>query len=252
MNIHFLILARDENHVNEKIKEIEKLGYQYLIVCGEKSNLQNIIYRAPRGKYDAINFGFKFIPKETDIVVLNDVDTKIKNVEWAIRHFRNSEIGLVFCKISVTEGPQKTFYKILDSIRKRLFIAASGELMLVLYEELEKIIPIKPCKAEDSYILFKVLENKKIIFTDKCYVNTVRTETVEQEEDYKRRTVCGIYQALSYTKPPILIKIFYYLLPFASPLLLLTGKKGYYWMRGIILGVSDYLRGDFSGTWSPM
>ena len=124
--------------------------------------------------------------------------------------------------------------------------------MLVLYEELEKIIPIKPCKAEDSYILFKVLENKKIIFTDKCYVNTVRTETVEQEEDYKRRTVCGIYQALSYTKPPILIKIFYYLLPFASPLLLLTGKKGYYWMRGIILGVSDYLRGDFSGTWSPM
>lgn len=252
MKAHILVLARNENHIREKIQELNKIGYPYSIVCGKKLNISNTIYREPRGKYDAINYGYTFIPKETEIVILNDVDTEIKHLECALKHFKNSEIGLVFCKVSVKEGPQITFYKILDNIRKKLPITASGELMLITYKELSKIIPIKPCKAEDSYILYKVLENKKIMFEDNCYVNTVRTKKAEQDEDYKRRTVCGIYQALSYTNPPLFIKLFYYLLPLASPLLLLTGKKGYYWMKGILLGISDYLRGDVSGVWSPI
>ncbi|EMR74268.1 hypothetical protein MCGE09_00428, partial [Thaumarchaeota archaeon SCGC AB-539-E09] len=79
--------------------------------------------------------------------------------------------------------------------------------------------------------------------------SVLRTKSIEKEEMYKRKTVSGLYQALSYTKPPRSIKLFYILLPFASPLLLVLGRKRYYWMRGILLGFIDYLRGDRSGTW---
>ena len=253
MNIHFLILARDGNYLNSKIKELKSIGIPYIIVCGEKINNPNIIYREPKGKYDAINYGVNFIPKDTDIVILNDVDTKIYELDYAIKQFYSENTSLVFSKVNVKEGPQTVFYKILDNIRNKLLITASGELMLISYKELLKIVPIKPCKAEDTYILFKLLEKKKkAVFCTKCYVETERTKTIEEEEHYKRRTVCGIYQALSYTRPPLLIKTFYYYLPFFSPFLMVTGKKGYYWMRGILLGLYDYLRGDQSGTWKSI
>jgi hypothetical protein len=82
-------------------------------------------------------------------------------------------------------------------------------------------------------------------------VETERTKTAEKEETYKRKTVSGLYQALAYTQPPCLIKLFYVLLPIACPLLLVLGKKGYFWMKGILLGLSDYLRGDRTGVWKP-
>jgi hypothetical protein len=111
---------------------------------------------------------------------------------------------------------------------------------------------MKPCKAEDSYILFKVMELKgRVVFCEDCYTETERTRSIEKEEDYKRRTVCGIYQALAYAKPSSFVRIFYVLLPFASPILLFLGKKGYFWMKGILLGLTDYLRGDRSGIWQP-
>lgn len=252
MKLFILVLARDERHVDEKIEELELLGMPYLIVCGANLDHPNIVYREPRGKYDAINFGFRFIPEDTDVVVLNDVDTKIRNFEAALRWFRSEDVALVFVKVHVKEGPQKLFYGILDRIRRRLLIAASGELMLITYDVLKRIIPIKPCKAEDSYILFKVLEFKrKNVFCEECYVETERTKTAEKEEIYKRKTVTGIYQALSYTRPSLLIRIFYLLLPFMSPLLLVLGRRGYFWMRGILLGLIDYLRGDRTGVWQP-
>jgi cellulose synthase/poly-beta-1,6-N-acetylglucosamine synthase-like glycosyltransferase len=245
-----LVLARDEKHVDEKIQELKGLGVPYLIVCGKNINNPNVLYRKPEGKYDAINFGFKFIPEDTDVVVLNDVDTKIKNFEAALRRFCFEDADLVFVRVSVREGPQKFFYGFLDSIRRRVLVAASGELMLVRYGVLKKIIPIRPCKAEDSYILFKVLEYKqRCIFCEECYVETERTKTVQKEEIYKRKTVSGVYQALAYTKPPHFIKLFYVLLPFACPLLLVLGKKGYFWMKGILLGLIDYLCGDRTGVW---
>jgi hypothetical protein len=37
-----------------------------------------------------------------------------------------------------------------------------------------------------------------------------------------------------------------------SPLLLISGRKGYFWMKGILLGFLDYLRGDISGVWAPI
>ena len=78
---------------------------------------------------------------------------------------------------------------------------------------------------------------------------TERTKIAKNEESYKRKTTTGIYQALFYVKPPFAILFFYYMLPFASPILMIFGRNGYYWMRGIILGFLDYLRGDKRGYW---
>ena len=245
-----MVLARDRRFVDEKIKELESLGVPYLIVCGERINHPNVVFREPRGKYDAINFGFKFVPKDVDVVILNDVDTKINNFESMLQHFRNEDVGLVFAKVFVKEGPQRLFYSFLDFIRKRFLVAASGELMLIKRDMLERILPVKPCKAEDSYLLFKVLElRRKAVFCEECFVETERTKSAEKEVAYKRKTVGGIYQALGYTKPPYFIKLFYFVLPLASPLLLLLGRRGYFWAKGILLGFTDYLRGDRTGTW---
>ena len=249
LNLFFLVLARDEKYVNEKIEEMKSLKLPYLVVCGKKLNHPNVLYRKPKGKYDAINFGAKFVPQHVDVVILNDVDTKIGNFRAALHHFDSEEVALVFARVSV-KGPQKLFYLFLDFIRRRIPIAASGELMFIRHSVLKEFLPIRPCKAEDSYLLFKVLEFKyKAVFCEECYTETERTKTAQGEELYKRRTVGGIYQALSYTQPPHRIKLFYFLLPIASPLLLVLGKKGFYWMKGILLGLMDYLRGDRTGVW---
>jgi cellulose synthase/poly-beta-1,6-N-acetylglucosamine synthase-like glycosyltransferase len=250
MKTFFIVLARDEKHVEEKIEELKILGLPYLIVCGKNLDHPNVVYREPIGKYDAINFGFRFIPEDTDVVVINDVDTRIKNFEAALRWFLSEDIAFVFAKVCVEEGPARLFNILLDRIRRRLLITANGELMLMRYNVLKRIVPIKPCKAEDSYLLFKVLESKyKCVLCEECYVETERTKTAEKEEVYKRKTVCGIYQALAYTAPPFVIKLFYVLLPLFSPLLLFSGRRGYFWMKGILRGLIDYLRGDRSGVW---
>jgi hypothetical protein len=252
MKTFFLVLARDERYTSEKIEELKLLGAPFLVVCGKNIGYPHVIYRKPRGKYDAINFGFEFIPKDTDVVALNDVDTKIRNFDAALRLFDSGDVDLVFVRVSVKEGPQIFFYRILDFVRRRLLIAASGELMLIRYNVLRRIIPLKPCKAEDSYILFKVLEYKhKAVFREECYVETERTKTADKEEMYKRKTVSGLYQALAYSRPPYSVKLFYMFLPLFCPLLLVSGKKGYFWIKGILHGLVDYLRGDRTGVWKP-
>jgi hypothetical protein len=252
VKLFFLVLARNEKHVEEKIEELESLGVPYLIICGTNLDRPNVLYRKPEGKYDAINFGDRFVPENIDVVALNDVDTKIINFQAALQHFKRKEVALVFTKVSVREGPQRLFYVILDLLRRRLPITASGELVLIRRNVLKEVLPIRPCKAEDSYILFKVLEFKhRIVFCEDCYVETERTKTAEKEMIYKRKTVTGIYQALACSQPPYLIKLFYVLLPIASPLLLVLGKRGYFWMKGILLGLIDYLRGERSGVWQP-
>jgi len=240
--------ARDSAYLETKIKELEELGYPYIIICGEKVNHSNVIFREPQGKYDAINFGSKFVPLDTDIVVLNDVDTEIHNFKEALTLIKN--FSLVFTKVDVKHGPQKIFYRFLDSLRKRIPIAASGELMLIKYDIFRKVLPLRRCKAEDSYILFKILElGGNVAFCQSSYVITKRTTSDQQEVDYKRRTVGGIYQALSLSKPPLVIRLFYMLLPFVCSLLLILGKRGYYWVKGILLGFIDYIRGDQTAIW---
>ncbi len=253
MKVFFLVLARDDKHVARKIEELNNLGVPYLIVCGNEFKHPNVVFREPHGKYDAINFGLRFVPSDTDVVAFNDVDTEIHNLDVALELMRNSHYSLVFAKVEVKSGPQLTFYAFLDFLRKRIPIAASGELMLVRYSLLKEMIPLKGCKAEDSYILFKTIEKKgKVFLCEECYVTTTRTTHAEQEEDYKRRTVGGIYQALSMTNPPISVRIFYKLLPLVSPLLLIMGRKGYYWTKGILLGYLDCLRGDKTPYWQPI
>jgi hypothetical protein len=250
MNVFFLVFARDEKHVHEKINELERLGVRYLVICGKRLRHPNVIYRKARGKFDAINFGASFVPKDVEIVALNDVDTKLRNLGKASVKFNSRKVGLVFAKVLVKKGPQRSFYAFLDRIRRRFPISSSGELMLLRRDLLIKILPLMPCKAEDSYILFKALElGQKCIFCEECFVETQRTKKAEQEQAYKRKTVCGIYQALGYARPSIYIVVFYTFLPLFSPLLLILGKKGYFWSKGILLGFIDYLRGDRSGLW---
>lgn len=250
MRVFFLVLARDKSDVRKKAEELDRLGVPYLIVCGEKVDHPNCVHRKPLGKYDAVNFASSFVPEDVQIVGLNDVDTEIHNLEAALQLFRRSDVSLVFVRVDVESGPQVSFYSILDALRSRVPIAASGELMLIRREVLERILPLEPCKAEDSYILFKALEyGFKTAFCKECYVTTKRTKNAKQEEDYKRRTVGGIYQALSKTKPPGMIRLFYIFLPLMSPLLMVLGEKGYHWAKGILLGYIDYMRGDKTASW---
>lgn len=250
MKLFFLVLARDRTHVDDKIRELENAGVPHKIVCGERLNHPNVAYRVPRGKYDAINFGASLVPKDVDIVVMNDVDTKIYNFSVMLEYFQDRRNAIVFATELVTAGPQAQFFKIFNPLRKMLPLAASGELMMIRYDVLRRILPLKPCKAEDTYMMFKAIElGYKVVFCEKCYAETERTKTAKNEEPYKRKTVTGIYQALSFTKPPPLTRAFYLLLPFLSAILIILGANGYYSFRGILLGFLDYLRGDRSGWW---
>lgn len=250
MKLLFVVLARDASGVQAKIAELTQLRVPYLVVCGQPTNLPHVVFRKPLGKYDAINFSFQHIPPDVDVVVFNDVDTRIAQYRKALPHLDDGRTAMVFAKVRVRDGPQFMFYKLLDSIRRRIPITASGEMIFIRYDVLKTILPLKPCKAEDSYMLLKVLSlGRGVVFCERSCVVTERTKTIENEEVYKRKTVAGLYQALSYTNPPKLIAAFYVLLPFASPLLLLMGRRGYYWAKGILLGFLDYLRGDRSGRW---
>ena len=253
LRVFFLVLARDAVFLDRKLAELESLGYPYIVVCGDRVNHPNVVYREPRGKFDAINYGLNFVPEDVDVVVFNDVDAEIHNFNEALRFLKVGAADLVFAKVNVKRGPQQAFYMFLDALRRRIPIAASGELMLIKREFLSKISPLEKCKAEDSYILFKVLENGgRVAFCEKCFVITERTVSPIQEEAYKRRTTGGIYQALSMCKPPAMVRLFYSLLPFISILLVLTGRKGYYWFKGILFGFVDYVRGDKTAYWKPI
>jgi hypothetical protein len=241
----FVIPARNQKNVQEKIVELEKMRVPYLIVCGERMDHPKVVYREARGKWDAINFASQFIPNDVDVVVLNDVDTRIHNFEHALSHLYDGA-DLVYCKVNVTKGPQVKFYRIADPIRKKFHIFASGELMLIKREIFKRVLPIPTCIAEDSYILFKALERGyRAYFCTETYVTTERTSNTEEEEAYKERTTLGIYQALKYTRPPPWIRTFYGLLPAAAPLLTLAGEDGKAWIRGIRKALSKVLTGHY-------
>jgi hypothetical protein len=231
--VFFIVPARNGRCVPKKIRELEELEVPYVIVCGERMNRRNIVYREARGKWDAINFGSRFVPEEADVIVLNDVDTRIRNFEHALSHLKGGA-DIVYCKVSVSKGPQVKFYRIADPIRKKLHIFASGELMLIDRRAFERLLPIPPCLAEDSYLLFKALElGYRAHFCTKAYAETERTSNAKEEEAYKGRTTLGIYQVLNYAKPPPWIRAFYRTLPLTAPLLALTGEDGRAWTKGI-------------------
>jgi hypothetical protein len=121
----------------------------------------------------------------------------------------------------------------MDAFNRRFPIAAWGQLMFFRRELLEKITPMEPCKAEDNLLLFKTLKlGHKVVFDPECHVLTFQTSShsPKNEELFKRKSVCGIYRALYLSHAPFSRKLFYAVLPFASPLLLVAGRKGWYWM----------------------
>lgn len=246
--IFFLVMARTKEGIYEKISELNYLNVPFIIICGEKIEHPKIKYRKPKGKFDAINYGSKYIPETAEIIFINDVDTKILNFKKILEPFNDSTVALVYSKVEVEGGPQTHFYPILDGIRSKLHVASSGELMGIRKSLFLKILPLPPCKAEDSLIMFKILEmGNKILFSKDCWVRTIRTSNLSEETLYKQRTVTGIYQALLYSKPPILTRVFYLLLPFVSPILLVKGKRGFCWLKGIVKGYANYLSGDRNG-----
>lgn len=252
MSIFGLIFARDATYLKAKMLEFDALRIPYLIICGEHVDHEKVVYRAPHGKYDAINFGCSLLPDDVDLVIFNDVDTKIHNLRSALQLAKTENIDLLIGTLSVKEGPQQLFVPLFNALRRWFPLAATGELSIIRRTLLNRVLPLQPCKAEDTYILFKALEyGCKVVFCEQALAETVRTTVPEEEEPYKRRVVAGIYQALQYTSPPPHIRFFYTGLPIFGVLLIFLGKKGYYWARGILLGYLDYLRGDKSGYWIP-
>lgn len=249
----FLVLARDGRGVDAKREELVKLGFDYLIVCGEDLGGQNLVFREPRGKYDALNVGLSVLLPRTDIILINDVDTRILSIDAPLRLLENDAVSMVFCRVDVPSGPQRSFYRILDPIRSFLPIAASGELVIVRSSAVKEALPIPPTLAEDTWLLFKFRElGLRTVFCRSAGVMTQRTETLAEETEYKRRTVCGIYQSLAATHPGLPIVMFYGLLPYLAPTLILTGPRGLAWSRGIWLGLGDFLKGSTTGKFGPI
>jgi hypothetical protein len=248
----FVVMARDRSFVKEKTVELESLGVPFIIVCGENINQPNVVFRAPIGKYDAINFVLQanLIPKNATIVAFNDVDTKIRGFNSMLQRFADPKVGIAYATELVKDGPQRNFFAVFNPIRKLFPLAASGELMLMRTKLLNQILPLKPCKAEDTLIMFKALElGNEVVFCDDCFAETDRTKTGQKEELYKRKTVAGIYQALSFTNPPPMVRLLYSILPILSAVFIIMGSNGYFTFRGILLGFLDFKRGDRSGTW---
>jgi hypothetical protein len=190
-DIFFVVLARDGQYVPRKIAELEKLGFRFVIICGKKINSPMVVHREARGKWDAINFARRFVHGGTSVVALNDVDTQIYNLDPALERFTVGA-DLVYCAVHVNRGPQAKFYRILDPIRKRFHVAASGELMLIKKEVLDRLLPVPPCTSEDSYLLFRALElGYEAHFCSETYVATNRTESMKEEQEYKARTTLG-------------------------------------------------------------
>jgi len=244
-NPFFIVPARDRRGVMEKIAELEAMRVPFVVVCGERLKHPNVVYREAGGKWDAINFGSGFVPEDADVVVLNDVDTRIHNFEHALSHL-NGKADIIYCKVNVTKGPQVKFYRIADPIRKKFHIFASGELMILRQEVFQKVLPIPPCIAEDSYILFKALElGYRAHFCTRAYTTTQRTESTEEEETYKARTTLGIYQAMRYARPTPWIRTFYWLLPLLAPLLVLAGEEGRAWAKGMMKALGMASKGHY-------
>lgn len=243
MNLFFIILARDHKHVSEKMEEIKAFDVPFIVVCGERLDERGVIYREPQGKWDAVNFGSKFIPQETDVVVLNDVDTKIHNFGYAIAKIMDGT-ELIYCRVKVPRGPQVNFYRMVNPVRKWLHLFACGELMLIRKEVFCKVLPVPPCLAEDSYILFKTLElGYHAHFCMETFVTTERTSNFEEEVTYKARTTLGIYQALEKTHPPLPIRMIYRALPIGSLIFSLAGEEGRSWKEGVQKAIKAYRQG---------
>lgn len=239
-----LVLARSANSIRTKMREIERLGLPFIVVCGESFDDPRVVHRPPIGKWDAINFGYGYIPGEADVVVLNDVDTEIHGLDHMFSSVARGS-DFVYAAVRPSGGPQPKFYAIANPLNRALNIFALGELVMIRKKLLDKLMPIPPCLAEDTYLLFKAMElNYKVDFREDVFVTTSRTSSTTEEVLYKERTTLGILQALDYTRPPPWIRLFYHSLPILAVMLMLSGEDGRAWARGIMGAVKLHLEGS--------
>jgi hypothetical protein len=244
MKPFILVMARNRLLVDAKLEELKEYGFPYLVICGEGPDAPGIMYREVKGKWDAINFGYRFVPAGTDIVVLNDVDTKIHGLEEALSLVSDG-YDFIDCMVRPSSGSQPKFYALADPLREKFHFFASGVLMLVRKNTLDELMPIPPCLAEDSYLLFKAMQfGHKVVLCKSAYVTTTRTSTSTEEAAYKERTTLGILQALDYSVPPPWIRLFYYSTPLLAAILALAGEDGRAWAKGMISGFTLHLRGS--------
>jgi hypothetical protein len=242
MKVFFVVLARNHRDVQSKIDELAKLGFPYLIVCGERIDYPNVVYRKPIGKWDAINFGYGLVPPDTDVVALNDVDTVIHKVEDALLLVRSHD-DFVYSAVKPIGGLQPRFYAIANPLNRFLKVFAMGELIFVRKKKLDKLMPVPPCLAEDTYLMFKAMELKyRIDFCEETYLTTKRTETTDDEVLYKERTTLGILQALSHSSPPPWVRLFYGGLPLLAIMLYCRGRDGRTWSKGIFRALRLYIQ----------
>lgn len=244
MKVFFLVFARDGAHVEEKTAELQGMGYPYVVVCGENLRRSDVAYRPPMGKWDAVNFGRDLVPPDVDVIVLNDVDTVIRNFERALRLIEMKRALFVYCAVRPREGPQQGFYAIANPINRRMNIFALGELILIRRETFDRLVPVPPCLAEDTYLMFKALElGLGVHFCEDAHVLTNRTRSPSEEVLYKERTTLGILQALDYSSPPPLIRLFYRCLPLLAMLLRVAGENGRAWSDGILNAIRLHAKG---------
>ncbi len=118
-NPFFIVLARTLQNVDAKILELENMKVSYVIVCGEQTDHPNVVFRSIAGKWDAINFGASFVPKEVNVIVLNDVDTVIHGFKDAFKYLTIGN-DLIYCRVNVSVGPQVKFYRILNPLEKEV------------------------------------------------------------------------------------------------------------------------------------
>jgi hypothetical protein len=246
LNVFVLVMARDGLLVESKLEELRRYELPYLVVCGEKDlHAPGVIYREARGKWDAINFGYGFVPPDTDVVVLNDVDTQIHGLGEALSMIEKGGRDLVYCVVRPSSGSQPKFYALADPLRERLHLFASGELMLIRKGTLDRLMPIPPCMAEDSYLLFRAMQfDYQVALCRDTFVTTKRTSNSAEEAAYKERTTLGILQALDYSVPPPWIRLFYYSTPLLATMLALAGEDGRAWARGMIGGFRLHMEGS--------
>ena len=229
--------------VESKIRELESNGFQHIVVCGERMDRQGVAFRQPIGKWDAVNYGCGLVPSDVDVVAINDVDTTIHHLGAALAQV--SDFDVVYSAVKPVEGPQRSFYAFADPLRERFNFFASGELMLIRKHALDRLLPIPPCMAEDSYILFKAMElNFQVRFCRNTYVSTSRTSNAAEEVAYKERTTLGILQALDYARPSLAVRLFYLALPILAIPLMFMGMNGRAWGTGIFRAVRLHSEGS--------
>lgn len=63
LNLFFVVLAKDGEHVHNKIDELEGYEVPHRVICGKEMDHPKVVHRNPKGIWDAVNYSRRVIPK---------------------------------------------------------------------------------------------------------------------------------------------------------------------------------------------